>query len=40
MQPAPIPAPARQALGLVLLAGSVGFTGVVAFFHVLLSLFD
>ena len=38
--PANLPAPARHLIGLALLAGSVGFTGVLSFVHILLELFD
>jgi len=35
-----LPAPARRVAGLALIGASVGFTGLLVFFNVLLELFS
>ena len=35
-----LPAPVRRLAGLALVAAGVGFTGLLAFVHVLVELFD
>ncbi|MFC7736171.1 hypothetical protein ACFQX4_09995 [Roseomonas sp. GCM10028921] len=40
MNPDSLPAPVRRLAGLALLSAGVGFTGLLAFIHVLVELFD